>query len=311
MKKVFLIIAELYLFCNASIAQEKIYMPYFEVINMHPDYQNSSTRLLKTYMEADNKTELVLPIKDTSYYRETREQAFTKAKSLKINHVLIGELNRVGETVIISISMYKVENGEKEWNTIQKALSPDDIDPIMQKISSLINNRNSIINSENIYNVTDYNSKQLNKMIANTYWGIEIGGGAAFVNTKNNFPAGFGIVYSGDLRSLIFDLKGSMYFSDVNLYNINVQINYPLINEISSPFIGSGLGYGYSSIKKDSQYNYNYYSGNGLTFYAGGGYIFNRTSNINLRLNANLFFSMYQVNNIHPSGILLGVMVLF
>lgn len=300
-----------YFFCYGIQAQEKIYMPYFEVINMHSDYQTSVTRLLKTYIDEENKSELVLPANDTSYYRESKEQAFTKAKSLNINHVLIGELNRVGETVIISISMYKVENGEKEWNSIQKALSPEDIDPIMQKIAGLINNRNSIGNSDNIYNVTDYNSKQLNKMAANTYWGVEIGGGAAFINAKNNFPAGFGIVYSGDLRSLIFDLKGSMYFSDVNLYNINVQINYPLINKISSPFIGGGLGYGYTSIKKDLQNNYNYYDGNGLTFYAGAGYIINRTSNINLRLNANLFFSMYQVNNIYPAGILLGVMVLF
>jgi hypothetical protein len=224
---------------------------------------------------------------------------------------MIGELNRVGETVVISISLYKTENGEKEWNSIQKAISPDDLDPIMQKLSVTINNRNSINNSENIYNVTDYNSRQLNKITANTYWGIEIGGGATFINTKNKFPAGFGIVYSGDLRSIIFDLKGSMYFSDVNLYNINIQINYPLINKISSPFIGGGLGYGYSTIKKEIPNNYDYYSGNGLTLYAGAGYIINRTSNINLRLNANLFFSMYQVNNVNPSGILFGVMVLF
>ena len=119
MKKIILIPAILYLFCNGINAQEKIYMPYFEVINMHPDYQNSITHLLKTYLEAENKTELILPIKDTSYYSETKEQAFAKAKSLNINHVMIGELNRVGETVVISISLNKTENGEKEWNSIQ------------------------------------------------------------------------------------------------------------------------------------------------------------------------------------------------
>jgi hypothetical protein len=311
MKKIILILGIAYFFCNNINAQEKIYMPYFTVINMHTDYQNAAAHLLKTYLEAENKTELILPVKDTSYYNESKEQAIAKAKSLNINHILMGELNRVGETVVISISMYKAENGEKEWNTIQKAIGPDDLDPIMQKISDNINNRNSLNNSEDIYNVTDYNSRQLNKIAANTYWGIEIGGGATFINTSNKFPAGFGIVYSGDLRSIIFDLKGSMYFSDVNLYNLSVQINYPLINKISSPFIGGGLGYGFSTIKKDIPDIYNYYSGNGLTLYAGAGYIINRTSNINVRLNANLFFSLYRVNNVNPSGILFGVMVLF
>jgi len=173
--------------------------------------------------------ELILPEKDTSYYRESKDQAIAKAKSLNIGHILLGELNRLGETVVISVSLYKADNGEKEWNIILKALSPDDIDPIMQKVADNLNNQNSINETDDIYNVTDYNSRQLNKITANTYWGIEIGGGASFFNVPNKFPAGFGLVYSGDLRSIIFDIKGSMYFSDVNLYNLSVQINYPLI----------------------------------------------------------------------------------
>jgi hypothetical protein len=29
-------------------AQEKVYMPFFEVMNMHPDYQYSTSKLFKT-----------------------------------------------------------------------------------------------------------------------------------------------------------------------------------------------------------------------------------------------------------------------
>jgi hypothetical protein len=311
MKNFFLILSFLYFFDTIVSAQERIYMPYFEVINMHSDFQNSSTRLLKTYIETENKVEIILPFKDTSYYSETLEQALIKAKSLNAKHVIVGELNRVGEIVVISLCMYKTDSNEKEWSIIQKASSPDDLDPIMQKIAESINNRNSKNSSENIYDVTDYNSKQLNKMIATTCWGIEIGGGTAFANIKNKFPAGFSVIYSGDLRNLIFDLKGSMYISDISMYNLNLQINYPLRNKISSPYIGGGLGYGSTSMKNYVQNSANYYDGNGLTIFAGAGYIFNRTSNINLRFNSSLFFSMYQVNNIYPAGLLFGVMLLF
>lgn len=304
----------MFFFCIAANAQEKIYMPYFEVINMHSDYQTSSTRLLKTYIELENKSELVLPKKDTSLFSETKEQALEKAKSLNISHVLIGELNRMGETVIVSVTLYKTETGEKEWNTIQKALSPNDLDPIMQKIAYSINNRNAKNNSgEDINTVTDYNSKELNKMNANTYWGIEIGGGTTFFNT-NNTPAGFGILYSGDLRNIIFDIKGSMYFSDVSLYNLSVHIYYPFLNKKSSPIAGGGLGYGITTMKTSVANPYYLESldtGSGLTFFAGGGYIFNRTSNINIRINANVFYSLYEVDNIRPSGFLLGIAVFF
>jgi hypothetical protein len=307
MKKFFLTSAFMLIFSLIINAQEKIYMPYFEVINMNKDYQDATTRLLKTYLEANNKAHLILPNKDSIIYSETKEQALINAKSLNINHVLIGELNRVGETVVISVTLFKTENGDQEWTTIQRAISPDDLDPIMQKVALSLINRNSIANSEDIYNVTNYDAKQLNKMSANTYYGIEIGGGVAFLNAKNKLPTGFGVVYSGDLRNLILDVKGSLLFSDVNIYNLSVHVNYPLINKVASPYLSGGLGYGGVTVKEASQT----YRGNGLTFYGGGGYIVNRTSNINLRVDANLFLSAYEVNNTYPSGVLLGIMLLF
>jgi hypothetical protein len=298
-------------FSLICLAQEKIYMPYFEVINIHADYQLSSSRLLKTYMEIDNKAELVLPAKDSAYYSENKEQALAKAKSLGISLVLLGEMNRTGETVIISMSLYKTENGEKVWSSLQKAAGPDDLDPVMQKIAQSIKERKVNGNAEDIYNVSDYNAKQLNKMEANTYWGLEIGGCASFLGSDTYFPAGFGIVYSGDMRSLIFDIKGSLYFSDVNIYNLKINVNYPLLKKTSSPYIGGGLGYGGTELNKKDNYQSNYSKGNGLSIYANAGYIFNRTSNINLRLNSSLYFSMYKVNSSYPAGLLVGVSVLF
>ena len=59
-------------------------------------------------------------------------------------------------------------------------------------------------------------------------------------------------------------------------------------------------------------YNYNYnWTASGLTIYAGGGYIVNRNSDINLRINANAFFSMYKIDNTFPMGILVGMTILF
>ncbi|MBP7497626.1 MAG: hypothetical protein KA792_08195 [Bacteroidales bacterium] len=298
-------------------SQEKIYMPYFEVINMHKDYQISASRLLKTYLEIDNKTELVLPDKDSSYYKETKEQSLLNARNLNINHILIGELNRVGETVVISLSMFN-SKGEKEWFTLQKASSPEDLDPVMQKIANSFINRNSSNNKEeDIFNVTEYDSKQLNKKTANSYFGIEIGGGPTSFNIDNSNTAGFGILYSGDIRSIIFDLKGDLFFSEVDLYNINIQVNYPFFKKNSSPYIGGGLGYGGTSVKvkiKNVSPNYDYtetFHGSGLTVYGGAGYIINRASNINLRFNANFFFSAYKVNEDYPYGALLTLMLLF
>lgn len=283
---------------------------------MHTDYQYSTSRLLKIYLEKENKAELVLPPKDTLDYHVSKEDAIKMAKSLKINKVLIGEMNRTGEIVIIAVSIYNTETGEKEWGALQKALSPDDLDLIMQRIANSIINRHSIDESEDIYNVTDYDSKELNKKEANSYFGIEIGGGPVFVDVDNNTPAGFSLIYSGDIRTMIFDVKGSAYFGDVKLLNLNIRLNYPFLNKASSPYFGGGLGYGRTTLKQNDNNNNNYYyssehHGEGLTVFLGGGYILNRTSNINLRVNMDIFYSMYEVKEKQLVGILFGVMVLF
>jgi len=291
----------------SAIAQEKVYMPFFEVINMNKNYQYASSKLLKTYVDQGNKYEIVFPERDTNLVYESKDQAMMKAKSMGINHIIIGTLNRTGETVVISIVMYKVADGSKEWSALEKANGPDDLDPIMQKLATSMNISSDNSQKDDIYNVTSYESKELNKMKATTFYGLEIAGGSSSIHAKNNCPAGFSILYSGDLRTVIFDAKLGMYFSDVDMLNLSLHANFPLTNKRNTPFLSSGLGYGSTSL----DYHEIHEQSSGLTVFAGGGYILNRTSDINLRLNANGFFSMYKIDDSFPVGILIGMSIFF
>jgi hypothetical protein len=315
MKKIHLTFAIILGSAFGLFAQEKIYMSFFETINMNKDYQYATSKLLKTYVDLGNKYEIILSQHDTNLVVETKDQALAKAKAMNINHVLMGELNRTGETVIVSLTMYKTIDGTKEWGSMQKASKPDDLDPIMQKIASGLNTKVDGAVDGDIYNVTEYESKELNKMKATTYYGVEVGGGVSSLHAKNNFPAGFCAIYSGDLRTVIIDVKGSMYFGDVQMYDLSLHANFPLTTKRNTPFLSSGLGYGSTILKKYkyvSIYDYNKnWNASGLTFFAGGGYILNRNSDINLRFNANGFFSMYKIDNSFPCGVLIGMSLFF
>jgi hypothetical protein len=282
---------------------------------MNKDYQYSTSRLLKTYVDLGSKYELILSAHDTNIVVETKDQALVKAKALQCSHFLMGEMNRTGETVIVSVTMYKVADGSKEWGTLQKASNPDDLDPIMQKIANSLNTKVEGQQNGDIYNVTDYESKELNKMTATTFYGVEIGGGVSNLHAKNNFPAGFSALYSGDLRTVIIDVKGSFYFGDVQMIDISLHANLPFSNKRNTPFVSGGLGYGATELNKYRNIDPNAFSNtldaSGLTLYAGGGYIVNRNSDINLRFNANAFFSMYKIDNTFPVGVLVGMTILF
>jgi hypothetical protein len=218
----------------------------------------------------------------------------------------------LGDIVIITISMYNTTDGKKVWHNISKALTPDDIDPIMAKMAESLGNPDSASEGD-IYNVTNYDSKELNRIGANKYFGVTIGGGYAFVSgVSKNFPAGLGIVGSYDMRDVIFNMKAEAFFSDVTIYYINIDAIYPLSTGKNSAFLSGAMAYGGINLKKDiGTYYNNNNSGGGLLLFAGGGYLINRNSNVSLRFSGNFYTPFFKVDGTLPMGILFTTTLLF
>jgi hypothetical protein len=302
-------------------AQEIVYMPYFEVLNMHSDYQYSTSKLFKTYVEGINKYRIVLPPKpDSTFKPETFEQTKENARKTNAKYFITGELNRIGELVVVSVSMYNSYDGTKVWGTMLKARTPDDIDPIMQKIAGNLGSTQKKPENDNIYNVTDYEARELNKINATTSVGLIIGGGYGFVsNIKNNFPAGFGLIASYDARDVMFDVKAEGYFSDMDIYSVGMDALYPFSTCKNTLFIGGGLGYSGIDIEKSTLVDYNGTSysensskhGAGLILLASAGYILNRTGSVNLRFTVSPYLPLFKVGSDYPAGVLFNVAILF
>jgi len=299
-------------------SQERVYMPFFEVMNMHRDYQYSTSRLFKTYVDNNNKYILILPDRsDTLPSDKSDEKVRKRASELNCPFYITGALNRLGDVVIITISMYNTGDGKKVWQSILKAHSPDDLDPIMEKVAVTINNKQS--KEGDIYNVTEYDARQLKKIGANRFFGVTIGGGYTFVNNINkNFPAGFGIQGSYDMRNVIFNIKAEAYFSDSKVYYFDIDAIYPFTSRKSSPFISGGMGYGGVTLVTSGPQPTGIYIGNpnshsegGLILFAGCGYLLNRNSDVSLRFAGNVYAPLFKVENVMPVGILFTTTLLF
>jgi len=313
MKKLLVIILLFLSGLNHLLAQERVYMPFFEIMNMHPDYQYSTSKLFKTYVDKNSKYLLVLPLRyDTLGVNESFDEAKQHASEQNCNYFIQGEFNRMGEIVIITISMYNTADGNKIWNTLSKALTPDDIDPILEKVAANLGNPNAESEGD-IYNVTAYDSKELNKIGANKYMGLTIGGGYSFVSGLNkNFPAGIGFAGSYDMRNVIFNMKAEMYFSDIKIYYVNIEAMYPLSTRKNTGFLSGAMGYGGVNIlNNDNNYWDSYHRETGLFLFAGGGYLMNRNSNVALKFSGNLYTPFFKVNTTVPVGILFTTTLLF
>lgn len=294
-------------------AQEKVYLPYFETLNMNYEYGITATRVFKAYVNQDNKFDIILPERiDSVSGQESFNEIRDKAQALNTKYFIKGELSRLGETVLVSIALYKTEDGTKVWSDLQKARNPDDLDPIILKLSRTIGTTKKASDQTDIYTVTEYESNQLRQVRSNTYLGFSIGG--AFINSpfpSSANPAGFGMTISHDMRTLIADLSGEIYFGPNALYFASISGYYPFKSTSNTPYLGGGLGLGGVSVPDPaSTFNEGSQSG-GLMLFAGGGYLLNRTSNVRFRAGAKAFMPLFKVKDTVPFGAVINLEIAF
>ena len=294
-------------------AQQKVYMPWLDVINMSSEYQVSVTRLFKTYVDSYNKYEIILPAQGDSLGPTERENAARgRAKGAGAEFYLLGELNRVGDLAILSLALYNTSDGQKVWSSLQKASSPEDLDPVLMKLAAGLGGKDEN-GAESIYNVSDFNARQLRKINTNNSFGLMLGGGPAFVGGINhNFPAGLGAIYQYDVRNLLLDLSGEIYSSNVKLDFISINAWKPFSDMGNTWFAGGGMGYVGITLQSGTETNMlSDNSSSGLLFFAGGGYLLNRNASTSLRFTTRLFVPTFKVGSYFPSGILITAAILF
>jgi hypothetical protein len=291
-------------------AQEKVYFPFFELINVHTEYQYSTSKLLKAYCDNAGKYQIILPAKQTdgSAYSEAFEQTWDKAKNLGARYFMTGELNALQEKMIVSISLYNTSDGMLVWNDILKAATLDDMDPILILLSKSIGSKSKASELEDIYSVSQYDSQELAKKEANTSFGIFLGGVyTMFSGVDQNFSSGLGARITYDSRELILDITGEAYFGEVEIVDINLSGYYPFSSGKKTPLIGGGLGFGSHKIIYDETTINGSVRNSGLIMYAHGGYLFNRTSSVQMRGMISLYTATYEVDGKLPYGAALNL----
>ncbi len=310
------------LFClcsNLSFAQSKMYIPLFETINLKKDFQIMAPKLLKSYLEDNARYKVILPLAGDSQSGswEEFEVIRKRAQELNAQFFTLGTLTRLGENVIVDVKMYETSTGNKTWNDKLKAVGPDDLDPIMQKIAAAIGTANKATTDGDIYNVTNYESKELKKKEANFSLGASIGGIVFMNNIPGQRMAGYSLVGSYDTRQLILDLRGSYNFGEqASFYNFSLEVLKPLREKSNTAFFGGGMFIGGTTVDGTSYDSWGYpytqsVSTSGLGLMAGGGYIFNRTSSVQLRLSGNIIQTFYTVAGTSPTGVIVKMEILF
>lgn len=308
------VILLLFGFYHTCSAQEKVYMPFFEPINVDESYQYSTSRLFKNYVDAELKYRLILPLKNDTAFIYSFEHIQKEAAKAGAALFAIGELNRISEALIVNISLYKTADGSTVWTDRLKADTPEDLNPLLQKMAKNFSNLTKA-GPDDIFSISGNTTAESKKARGKYKVGVGLGGLTLVNQPITDVFAGVEFISMFQNRNLIIQNTFKYYVHEkAHTTMLSVEGYYPFIKKRFTPFLGGGLAFSWFADETNIPETYvpDYESTyTGLIALAGGGYVFNSTSSIVLRASANLFKGFYTANTIRPQGILFKLEVLF
>ena len=188
----------------ASIyATERVYMAPFNMIGLNENFALPAEKLLNTYIE-DNKNFILLNYTEQDSVKAgDRVAANKKAIEKNCSKFIIAEFTRLGENVITSFKLYDVNNETAVWSDRLKAKNPDDFDPIIQRVARNIGTDKKATDDDDIYSVTEQETKVRRKKSMSSYIGGQITSMVP-VNPNAKFEGGFGLFVLYDARNCLF-----------------------------------------------------------------------------------------------------------
>lgn len=304
-------------------ASERVYMPLFELTNIHEDYQYATSKLFQRYADKDGRYEVVIPAQTDSVQVQPSKADVQKTAERKgCTKFILADLTRLGETVVVTLSLYGTQSGNLLWSDAMKAAGPNDLDPILERMAKNIGTENVASKTDDIYTVTQKEETKLRKKRANKSFGFGIMGFTMLNNPGPRFQPGLEIFWSYDSRNIFFQIDGSFNFYsdsedytytsyygdettisvDETLVNLSLGLSayYPFLDGSSTPFLGGGVSFTSTVTSYDSDSYYYDEDGDsktGLWVRLGGGFLFNRTSTVTFRIRAEYAFSTYRVED--------------
>ena len=326
MMKAFLITLIL-LVAQFTFAQNVVYFPGFELINMgaSDDLHYSTSKLIKSYIEDNHGYTILLDerVGSNGYHgKEPLSDSNVKAKQLEARFFMRGEIHFLQGIYIISLGVYETGSMKQVWHDMAKGAAEQDLDPLLSRLGrSFFTNKTAKTDIE-IDEVTTYDLEgvALAQMQVNHFMGIMLGGK---VLPQEVALSGLGLAYTYDASTFLFNLDFELYpTSNLPIDNhsqgrkiqngtVSLGVSYPLTRKRTTFYLNGGMEYGFTTIKEidfDVEYAY---TGYGVGANLGGGLLINRNSTVNLRLFTAISIPFYSIYDIDLTGIKFGIVTSF
>lgn len=286
----------------ASIyAAERVYLAPFSMVGLNEDFGIAAEKLMNAYIDDNGRFILVNYAEDDSVKTGDRESANNIAIKKNCTKFIMAEFTRLGENVITAFKLYDINNEAPVWSDRLKAKNPDDFDPIIQRVARNIGTRHKATNDDDIYTVTEQETKNPRKKGVTSYWGAKIVGALPLNPSEAKMDAGLGAFVLYDARDLLFGFDWTITnlgesYDKTRLIDLTLSAYYPFTTSNITPYAGGGLSYSWRDTRIDTDHFYNSNEANGLSLQIGGGVLFNRASRVMFIAQATYFIDFFETS---------------
>jgi hypothetical protein len=270
--------------------------------NVDPGTLEAARDVLRGHLEATGRQVRLAagdPVREP-----TPPEAAAAAQAVGASRAAVLRLSRLGSVLRARLAVYEVPGGRQLHFDDMPAGSPNDIDPVLQRLAQGYAAGSRAAAVAEIDTVTDKEASPLNRIPASKGFGLRLGGITPIVPGGSESGTGGGFFWQYDARTYFVDVSFDGFWGR-HYHDVSTGFGayLPLLRGNMTPYLGAGLRYGWARFEGDWS--------SGLQPQASFGLMLGRLTTVQIRAEVTWFYATFKTAERNANGFLWTAGVVF
>jgi len=262
-------------------------------LNVHEGYLAAAQDVMRGALERTGRFQVTMVPGKPGAEEVAPAQVLATARALKADLAVTVRITRLGNVARARLAAWRVENGALLHTDELAAATPDDLDPVLQRLAAGLAAGKPARDTAEIETVTQKEAEAYAKVKATNTFGLRLGGifpmNAAGSTAEKALPGG-GIFWLYDARSFLADVSVDLHGAgDSIAFGVGLGAYVPFSRANVAPYLGGGLRWSATRFGSEAEVE----GGNGIAVFGAGGVLIGRLTTVQVRLEAGWFLNLY------------------
>ncbi len=257
--------------------------------NVHAGHLAAATDVFRSQLERTGKFQVTIVASPSGSDEPTPAQAGEAARTAGTDVAITLRIARLGSSAMVRTATHRPDGTIVHLDELTAA-SPEDLERVLQRLAEGAASGRPARELATIDTVTEREADAYLKYTATNVFGVRVGGQYVMnrvdPNDRSSTPGGFGVFWLYDARRYLADVVIDWFGGDRDsIFSLGIGAYYPFSQGNETPYVGGGVAW--------ATVDHGGNGARGLVMRAGGGFLFGRLSNVQLRADAGYAVNLF------------------